>query len=211
MDKREIASGLIKLANTLDNMGLMEEANIVDRVAKKIVVSKNPEITRLQKGEAQALVPSGDYPIDIQNYKRLYFSGYYDSRDEYNKEGFSYYLTLARDFLLKTIQLYQDNPRKQYVFKKQAERIRMDIKNDNEDINVELYSEKDKPLNYYLKKYELVDDLGNRKESVNNINTFNARWNKLLTDPAISRRMNTDYLRKQLNNTKEILKESMPR
>ena len=209
MDKKDLASGLLKIANTLDNMGLMEEANIVDRVAKKIVVSKNPEITRLQKGEAQSLVPSGDYPTDITNYKRLYYSGYYDSRDDYNKEGFSYYLTLARDFLLKTLQLYMDNPRKQLVFKNQAERIRTDIKNDYVDVNVEMTRDS-KPLNYYLKKYELVDDLGNRKDSISDINTFNARWNKLLTDPAISNMHDSD-VRSQLRNTKNILKENIPR
>jgi hypothetical protein len=210
MNKREIASGLIKLANTLDNMGLMEEANIVDMVAKKIVVSKNPVIIRLQKGEAQSLVPSGDYPTDIANYKRLYYSGYYDARGDYNEKGFSNYLTLARDFLLKALQLYKDNPRKQLVFQNQAERIRTDIQNDYVDVNVEMTRDS-KPLNYYLKKYELVDDLGNRKESINNINTFNARWNNLLNDPAISNKLDDSNVRSQLRNTKNILKENIPR
>lgn len=210
MDKKEIASGLLKIANTLDNMGLMEEANIVDRVAKKIVVSENPEIKRLQKGEAQSLVPSGDYPTDIQNYKRLYYSGYYDARDEYNKSGFSYYLNLAKNFYLRAMQLYKDSP-KQKAFQYQADRIRTDIKQNYTDINDNLYAEKDKPLNYYLKKYDLVDDFGNRKESINNINTFNARWNNLLKDPAISKNGDINYLREQLNNTKYLLKESIPK
>jgi hypothetical protein len=209
MNKREIASGLIKLANTLDNMGLMQEANNLDKIAKKIVVSANPEVKRLEKGEAQSLVPSGDYPTDIVNYKRLYYSGYYDARGEYNEKGYTNYLTLARDFLLKALQLYED-PRKKLVFKNQAERIRTDIQNDYEDVNVAM-TRKNKPLNYYLKKYELVDDLGNRKDSISDINTFNARWNKLLTDPAISNKLHDSDVSSQLRNTKNILKESIPR
>jgi hypothetical protein len=208
--KKEIINGLIKVANNLDLLGYKEEANIVDRVANKIVVSKNPEITRLEKGEAQSLVPSGDYPTDIKNYKRLYYSGYHDSKDDYNEKGFSNYLTLARDFLLKALQLYKYNPRKQLVFQEQAERIRTDIQNDYVDVNVEM-TRNSKPLNYYLKKYELVDVLGNRKDSISDINTFNARWNKLLNDPAISNKLDDSSVRSQLRNTKNILKESIPR
>jgi hypothetical protein len=208
--KKEIINGLIKVANNLDLLGYKEEANIVDRVAKKIVVSKNPEIKRLEKGVAQSLVPSGDYATDIANYKRLYYSGYYDARGEYNEKGYTNYLTLARDFYLNALDIYKDNPRKQLVFKNQAERIRTDIQNDYVDINVEM-TRNSKPLNYYLKKYELVDDLGNRKDSISDINTFNARWNKLLTDPAISNKLHDSDVLSQLNNTKEILKESIPR
>jgi len=209
--KKEIINGLIKVANNLDLLGYKEEANIVDRVAKKIVVSANPEVKRLEKGEASSLVPSGDYATDIANYKRLYYSGYYDARGEYNKKGYTNYLNLARDFLLKALDNYKGTTR-QRVFQAQAERIRTDIKLDVYDIeaNIDIVN-KDKPLHYYLKKYDLVDDNGYRKQGVDDINTFNARWNNLLKEPDFVNYKYQDYLRKQLIRTKAILKESIPR
>ena len=102
--KKEIVDKLIKVANNLDSLGYMREANIVDRVAKKIVLSANPEVIRLQKGEASSIVPSGDYATDIANYKRLYYSGYYDAYNKYNKEGYNYYLNLAKNFYIKALK-----------------------------------------------------------------------------------------------------------
>ena len=46
--KKEIVDKLIKVANNLDSLGYMREANIVDRVAKKIVLSANPEVKRVK-------------------------------------------------------------------------------------------------------------------------------------------------------------------
>ena len=69
--KKEIVDKLIKVANNLDSLGYMREANIVDRVAKKIVVSANPEVDILSLGQALSIPVTGDYAKDILNYKKL--------------------------------------------------------------------------------------------------------------------------------------------
>ena len=55
---KNLVSELVKVANSLDNMGLSKEANSLDKIARKIVVSK---------------VESGsDYRTDIENYKAFF-------------------------------------------------------------------------------------------------------------------------------------------
>ena len=55
---KNLVSELVKVANSLDNMGLNKEANSLDKIARKIVVSK---------------VESGsDYKTDIENYKAIF-------------------------------------------------------------------------------------------------------------------------------------------
>ena len=209
--KKEIVDKLIKVANNLDSLGYMREANIVDRVAKKIVLSANPEVIRLQKGEASSIVPSGDYATDIANYKRLYYNGYYDAFDKFNEKGYSYYLNLAKNFYINALKKYEGYT-KHRVFIAQAERIRKDIKLGAYHIeaNVDIVN-KNKPLNYYLKKYNLVDDNGYRKQDVDNIVTFNTRWNNLLKEPDFVNYKYKEYLNNQLDATETILKESIPR
>ena len=209
--KKEIVDKLIKVANNLDSLGYMREANIVDRVAKKIVVSANPEVKRLDKGEASSIVPSGDYATDILNYKRLLYSGYYDANNNFNEKGYNYYLNLAKNFYNEALKKYEGYT-KHRVFIAQAKRIKEDIYLGVFDIeaNVDIVN-KDKPLNYYLKKYKLVDENGYRKQDVDNIMTFNTRWNNLLKEPDFVKYEHQGYLRNQLEQTKTILKESIPR
>ena len=72
--KKEIVDKLIKVANNLDSLGYMREANIVDRVAKKIVVSANPEyISKVSLDEAARLKFTANYVDDILKYKKLSF------------------------------------------------------------------------------------------------------------------------------------------
>ena len=55
---KNLVSELVKVANSLDNMGLSKEANSLDKIARKIVVSK--------------VESSSDYTADIQFYKNLF-------------------------------------------------------------------------------------------------------------------------------------------
>jgi len=56
MEKRFIADELIKVANVLDDMGLTKEANSVDRIARKIVVSENDSLYNIRnKSDAKLL------------------------------------------------------------------------------------------------------------------------------------------------------------
>ena len=146
---KNIINNLIRVANNLDSLGYMEEANIVDRVAKKIIVSANPEIKRLEKGEASSIVVSGDYATDILQYKRLYYSGYYDARGDYNEKGYNNYLRLAKEFLLDVRQKYRSNQQQLKAFEAQAARIREDISQGvyHIEANVDIV-DKDKPLNF---------------------------------------------------------------
>lgn len=41
---KNLVNELVKVANSLDNMGLNKEANSLDKIARKIVVSANPPI-----------------------------------------------------------------------------------------------------------------------------------------------------------------------
>ena len=207
---KNIINNLIRVANNLDSLGYMEEANIVDRVAKKIIVSANPEIKRLEKGEASSIVVSGDYATDILKYKRLYYSGYYDARGDYNEKGYNNYLRLAKEFLLDVRQKYSSNQQQLKAFEAQAARIREDISQGvyHIEANVDIV-DKDKPLNFYLKKYDLVDDNGSRKYDISDMQTFNTRWNNLLREPDFKNYKYPIYLRKQLDRTKQILQQSI--
>ena len=55
---KNLVSELVKVANSLDNMGLSKEANSLDKIARKIVVSK--------------VISGGDYKTDIEFYKQLF-------------------------------------------------------------------------------------------------------------------------------------------
>jgi hypothetical protein len=44
MKRKFITNELIKVANSLDEMGLNKEANSLDKIAQKIVVSENPSM-----------------------------------------------------------------------------------------------------------------------------------------------------------------------
>lgn len=58
---KNLVSELVKVANSLDNMGLNKEANSLDKIARKIVVSQ--------------FESTGDYTKDIQQYKASFLAG----------------------------------------------------------------------------------------------------------------------------------------
>lgn len=58
---KDLINSLIKVANNLDNIGLVKEASVVDRIAQELSPGNN--------------VASMDYKTDIEEYKRLLQSG----------------------------------------------------------------------------------------------------------------------------------------
>ena len=57
---KNLVSELVKVANSLDNMGLSKEANSLDKIARKIVAEKYQS--------------SSDYKTDIEGYKSLFLN-----------------------------------------------------------------------------------------------------------------------------------------
>ena len=59
---KDLASEIIRIANSLDVMGFVKEANSLDNIARK-VISQDASIPE----------PEGDYTKDIQTYKQLLY------------------------------------------------------------------------------------------------------------------------------------------
>lgn len=59
---KDLASEIIRIANSLDVMGFVKEANSLDKIARK-VISQDATIPE----------PENDYTKDIQTYKKLVF------------------------------------------------------------------------------------------------------------------------------------------
>ncbi len=78
---KDLIIQLVKVANNLDEMGFSKEANRLDKIASKIVVS---------------IAPTGNYQKDIEQFKALYLAGKSDDANtllfsvldskDYNKE-----------------------------------------------------------------------------------------------------------------------------
>lgn len=194
--KKDLVSGLIKVANNLDSLGYMEEANIVDRVAKKIIVS---QYQLLNKGQAQYIKITNNYNSDISNYKNLVFSAY----DENNTKNKKLYLKLADDLLraVKERGTYDDKTKK--AFELQTSRILYDAQKGYEDINIAFDDDKSKPLNYYLMKYNITDFRGNLKDDIISKEILNTRFKNLKNDPDIVGK--AGYFKRQLGNTYNLL------
>jgi hypothetical protein len=58
--KKELAVNLFKIANHLDSQGFIKEANSLDKIARKIVISLEYNTD-----------PAGNYNIDIKNYQDM--------------------------------------------------------------------------------------------------------------------------------------------
>jgi hypothetical protein len=210
MDKKEIASGLLKIANTLDNMGLMEEANIVDRVAKKIVVSENPKYPRINVDKARRIMPTGDYTKDIITYKSLIYDSYHDKNDKFVKGGIEPYKTLAYNFKIRAIEKLEKEKSTQEAkaFESQANRIKYDFEDDIPDINEMTTTKLTLPLNAYLAKYGITDYYGNLSPNIENLEQLNTQWfnfKQYLLEKTKSKSF-IPYLSSQLSKTYNILK-----
>lgn len=71
---KDLVKELVRVANSLDKMGMNDEASNLDKIARKIVVSKKYEAS-----------PDGDYRYDIDRYKSLFkFQRLQDATDLFN-------------------------------------------------------------------------------------------------------------------------------
>jgi hypothetical protein len=204
--KKEIASGLLKIANTLDNMGLIQEANIVDRVAKKIVVSKNPEVKFLNNNEIPSAV-TGDYLTDITNIKNMLFTAFKDDNKNQRKNADQKMISKARKLLtlVQNSDMYTKQEKK--VFGLQASRIYKDYSEDQVPINNKLGDETTESLNEYLFKFGITDQMGNLNSSITDMSDFNKRWNSFKNQPIIMKQISEfpDYMKLQLGRTYKML------
>lgn len=209
MNKKVIARGLIKLANTLDNMNLIVEANIVDRVAKKIVVSANPKYPSMNEDVARRKMPTGDYTSDIITYKSLIYSTYYDKDGKYTKHGIEPYKTFAYNFKLRAIQkLKETSAQEAKAFGNQANRIKYDFEDDIQDVNTMFDNKLSLSLNEYLTKYGITDYSGNLNQDIENLTQLNTAWYnfKQYLLGKLNKKDFDVYLSTQLSKTYNILK-----
>jgi len=202
MEKRFIADELIKVANVLDEMGLTKEANSVDRIARKIVVSENESLWSIDTpGEAKHFSErTGDYTKDIIRYKSLYDKGY-------KQEATNLYNSVVNAWFNNP---YSDLQKKK--FKLQAERIRSDIDKRIIDINEEVNVERKFSLNEYLYKAGITDYYGKLLPDIKDKQTLRNLWLNKLPQyfPYYFDNSNTNLRRKQLSITFNMLAMGLP-
>jgi len=206
MDKKDLASGLLKIANTLDNMGLMEEANIVDRVAKKIVVSKNPEVKFLKNNEIPSAV-TGNYLTDITNIKNMLYTAFKDVNKNQRKNPDQNLISRAETLLNLVQNSDKYTKQEQKVFGLQASRIYKDYSENSIPINIQLGDKTTESLNEYLFKFGITDQIGNLNTSITDMSDFNKRWNSFKNQPIIKQQISElpKYMKLQLGRTYKML------
>lgn len=130
--RKSIVDRLVKISNVLDSYGFFEEANSLDKIASKIVLSANPVVRDVSEG----IERTGLYATDIQNYKSLFNSAFYNGSERVSKP-----YTKMLEYATNLYNSVVNDPRSPYTkqqkeaFKQQAARIRMDIENNIEDVN----------------------------------------------------------------------------
>lgn len=124
---KNLASEIIDVANSLDAIGFVKEANSLDKIARKVI------------SQVEVPEPEGDYTKDIQTYKRLLYA-------DINNP------TPALEFYKKVIDKNYLTPQQQFAFSAQTERLGKMRKMKEEDrskVNELLYNT--------TKKYKLDD------------------------------------------------------
>ena len=143
---KDLASKLIKIANSLDDIGYFNEANSLTKIAKKVVLS-------------YSTFPSGDYKKDIDNYKEIIikFQELQDSGNYFEKSNVAQSATIFLNMIKETYPEQQKE-----VFLLQAKNIRNEIygKLDGGVLNNKLYNllvSKDMIDSNQNPNYKLVD------------------------------------------------------
>lgn len=203
MEKRFIADELIKVANVLDEMGLTKEANSVDRIARKIIVSENPSGWDINNSEDAKYVSerTGIYYKDIERYKSLYSAGY-------KQEASNLYNSVVNAWFNNP---YSDLQKKK--FKLQAERIRSDIDSGIVDINNQVDNEAKFSLNEYLYKSDITDYAGKLNPAIKDKQTLRNLWLNKLPEYFPQYFDNSNHnprKRKQLSDTFNMLAMGLP-
>jgi hypothetical protein len=135
---KDLASQIIRVANSLDIMGFVKEANSLDKIARKIVVS-------------YYYSPTGNYKEDIENYKSI-ISDYQTEKYAANKKK------IAQDAtkFINSVKMYGDyDLETTKAFLEQAKNIRNEIYGglDGTKLNNKLFM--------LLKKHGIVDNENN--------------------------------------------------
>ena len=131
---KDLASEIIKVANSLDALGFVKEANSLDNIARKVI------------SQVAVPEPEGDYTKDIQTYKELLHADL-DNRGP------------ANEFHAKVISKEYLTPRQQLAFGAQVERLIQMSKFDEKErlqLNKTIYD--------LVKKYNLDDPNINEAE-----------------------------------------------
>ena len=202
---KNIINNLIKVANNLDSLGYMEEANIVDRVAKKIIVS---QYTKIDHNKAKEIGMTGVYMTDITNYKNLVYSAYRDKDGKFQSKPCREHLMYANNLLKAVQEDLNENydALEKKAFEIQADRILHDVKGNWTDINIAYTSpDSSKPLNHYLVKYRITDSGGSLLPEITNINELRKRFMKMKNDSDIIDATPEYYYTKQLGDTYNLL------
>jgi len=201
---KDLISELLKVANSLDNMGFLKEAISLDKIAGKVVLSANPVVQDVSK----PFVRTGFYATDIQNYKSLFNSAYFD-RGERVSKPYQKILQYATNLYNSVV----NDPRSPYTkqqkeaFKQQAARIRSNIENDLVDINENdgIVQGKEKySLNDDLVRNKITDYNGNLLPNIKTRKQLRALFSNLTSD-GTSARLNQQY-----SNTFNILSRNLP-
>jgi hypothetical protein len=203
MERKFITNELIKVANVLDEMGLTKEANSVDRIARKIIVSENDSLSEIPNESVAKSFEErdGDYRTDIWRYKSLYSAGY-------KQEATNLYNSVVNAWFNNP---YSDLQKKN--FKLQAERIRSDIDSIYIDINEEVNKGRKFSLNEYLFKAGITDYYGKLLPAIKDKQTLRNLWLNKLPEyfPQYFDNSNTNpRKRKQLSNTFNMLAMGLP-
>jgi hypothetical protein len=165
---KDLVNELVKVANSLDNMGLAKEANSLDKIARKIVVSENQSLYDVDsEDDAKKLEQrTGKYSFDIWRYKSLYYAGY-------KQQASNLYNSVVNAWFNNP---YSDLQKK--LFKLQAERIRSDDNAGYIDINETGFKKGKQSLNEYLYKAKITDYDGKLLPEIKDKQTLRARWFK---------------------------------
>ena len=200
---KDLVNELVRVANSLDNMGLNKEANSLDKIARKIVVSDNRILYDISgEDDAKKLEQrTGKYSDDIWRYKSLYYAGY-------KQQASNLYNSVVNAWFNNP---YSNAEKKQ--FKLQAERIRSDDDARIKDINEEVTNKEKQSLNEYLYKANITDYDGKLLSEIKDKQTLRARWFKnfvpyfspFFKDPSLS-----PIRSKQFTQTFNMLASGLP-
>jgi hypothetical protein len=149
--KKELAVNLFKIANHLDSQGFIKEANSLDKIARKIVISieYNTDST-------------GNYNSDIKNYQDMVEA-------KKNERGFGATLIDNQmNAFIDQIKVNYKSPQKE-AFLLQAKNIKHSLENnlDTQQLNTKLYS--------LLRSKGIVDKTTNKLVFTNR-GMFRSKW-----------------------------------
>jgi hypothetical protein len=216
---KNLVNELVKVANSLDNIGLNKEANSLDKIARKIVVSANPPIYnrtyvkyKSTGGPEKMSQRTGNYPQDIANYKNLYYAANYD--DDYDKNIDRDLLQLASNLYNSVVNAWFNNPysdSQKKAFRDQATRIRTDIDGGFADVN---YSDHNKSrkhsLNDILFYYGITDHSGNLNSNIKSRQKLRDLFIKMQSEWKSKNWGNGGLFPSQFTNTFNILGRMLP-